>query len=59
MSNILSNIEKFKKMNIELTNMKNEIDKKLLDFDKRLSAFERGENHDITTTIKKVVMESM
>ena len=57
-TDLLSNFEKFKKMNAELRNIKDEIDRKLNDFETRISSCEKAEtSENITSTIKKVVQE--
>ena len=55
-SDILSNFEKFKKMNNEIKTMKTKIDKKFLDFEVRSKKCEDIEkNPFISSTIEKVV----
>ena len=59
-TDVLTNFEKFKKMNAELKAIRDDIDKKLNDFDKRLKSCEQlDENQNIRSTIKKVVQETM
>ena len=57
---VLSNIERFKKMNSELTKIKSEIDGKLAEFEARLSKCENLEkNSEVKMVIRKVVNESL
>ena len=58
-TDILSNMEKFKKMNNELNKIKNEMDEKMNNFEIRLNKMESDrENPNITSVVKKVVSEN-
>lgn len=59
-TDLLTNFEKFKKMNAELKSIRDDIDRKMSDFEVRLRACEQIEkNQQIESTIKKVVQQSI
>ena len=59
-TDVLTNLEKFKKMNAELKTIREDIERKMDDFDKRLRSCEQwDENQNMRSTIKKVVQETM
>ena len=59
-SDILTNFEKFKKMNAEIQSIRNDIDKRFLDIEVRLKSCEKIEkNPNITSTIEKVVKDTI
>ena len=57
---VLTNLEKYKKMNVELKNVRDDIDKKLADFEVRVQKCEKVEqNPNIASAIQKVVKDSL
>ena len=62
-NDLLTNYEKFKKVNLAIENIRDELrtemNKKIENLDERLRKFETGEvNQNITSTIKKVVNQT-
>ena len=57
---ILTNLERFKKANTEYRTLCDDVEKKLADFDNRIRSFEEVENNpNITSVVQKVVRDSL